>query len=454
MRAAVVSAIALLLAAPCTQGHAQSAPTPAASIAAPATAASRAAPDRPSLADIRNFTRVYEIIRQAYVRKVDNKTLMSAAIKGMLRELDPHSAYLDRKGMRELSEETSGHYAGLGVMVTGRDHQLVVIAPIDDTPADKAGIKPGDVILKIDDVPVDPKDVEASIDKLRGKPGSKITLTLVHDTNGAMPFTKTLMRALITMSSVHLRALEPGYLYIRISQFQAATADNLNHKLEQWIGKHGQPKGTVLDLRSNPGGLVSSAAGAADTFLNGGLIVRTRGRVHGSDMRLSAHPGDLLKGAPMVALVDHGTASAAEILAGALKDHHRALIMGQRTFGKGVVQTVIPVGADHVLKLTTARYYTPEGTSIQAQGIKPDIRIPDLVARAGNTPPTLIGSEADLPHHLANEHPQAPQVGATASARTLAKDSKLAEQDYALAQALSVLKGMVLARQQTPDNGT
>jgi len=446
MRLVLSTFATLLLLAPLV--HAQDkTPAPAASTAAPAAAASSAMPDRPSLEDIRNFTRVYEIIRQAYVKKVDNKALMGAAIKGMLSELDPHSAYLDKQGMRELREETSGQYAGLGVVVTSRDQQLVVIAPIDDTPAAKAGLKPGDVILKIDGAPVDPQDVETSIDKLRGKAGSKITLTLVHDQAGSMPITKTLTRALISMTSVHMRDIEPGYVYIRISQFQSDTARDLDSKLEQLIARDGQPKGIILDLRSNPGGLVMAATGVADAFLEGGLIVSTRGRVEGSDMSFRAHPGDLAKGAPMVVLVNHGTASAAEILSGALKDHHRALIMGQRTFGKGVVQTVMQVDANHVLKLTTARYYTPDGTSIQAEGITPDIIIPDLVAHTGDAPPSLIDSEADLPHHLHNENPKAVQASHAASARTLADNSALAERDYALAQALSVLKGMVLARQ-------
>lgn len=447
MRLVLSTLAALLLLMPLAHAQDKTAPAAAASAAAPASAASSATPDRPSLEDIRNFTRVYEIIRQAYVKKVDNKALMTAAIQGMLSELDPHSAYLDRKGMRELREETSGQYAGLGVVVTSRDQQLVVIAPIDDSPAAEAGIKPGDVILKINGAPVDPQDVETSIDKLRGKAGSKVSLTMVHDQPGSMPFTKTLTRAMISMTSVRTRELDPGYVYIRISQFQSDTSPDLNRELGQLIAKDGQPKGVILDLRTNPGGLVTAATGVADTFLDNGLIVSTRGRVEGSDMSFRAHAGDLLKGAPMVVLVNHGTASAAEILSGALKDHHRALIMGQRTFGKGVVQTVMPVDNDHVLKLTTARYYTPDGTSIQAEGITPDIIIPDLVAHAGDAPPSLIDSEADLPHHLHNENPATVQANHAAAARTLAGNSALAEHDYALAQALSVLKGMVLARQ-------
>lgn len=448
-----LSLVVLLLFLATPLARAQDATDPAPAASAPAAAASSPTIDRPSLQDIRNFTRVYEIIRQAYVKKTDNQALMNAAITGMLGKLDPHSAYLDRDGMQQLSEETSGKYSGLGVVVTQRDHKLVVIAPIDDTPAKKAGIEPGDVIVKIDGKPVNPGNVDASIDKLRGKPGTKITLTLMHPKASA-PVTKTLTRELISLVSVHTRELEPGYAYIRISQFQSGTAHELDRQLGQLIAKDGPQKGAVLDLRSNPGGLVSAAVGAADTFLDSGLIVSMRGRVDGSNLSFRAHPGDMLHGAPMVVLVNHGTASAAEILSGALKDHHRALIMGQRTFGKGVVQTVIPIDKDHVLKLTTARYYTPDGTSIQAEGITPDILIPDLVARVENSPPTLIDSESDLPHHLDNIDPEAVRASRAASAQTLAENSTLAENDYALAQAMSVLKGMVLARRPATDTQT
>ncbi len=448
MRHALVFVAAIALAAPLVARAQEQVPTMPATGAssaddAPVPASSSGPrPDRPALDDIRNFTRVYEIIRQAYVKKVDNKELMNAAISGMLSELDPHSAWLDREGMQALEEETDGKYAGLGVVVSSRDHQLVVVSPIDDSPAAKAGLTSGDIIVKIDGKPVDPQNVQASIDSLRGEAGSKITLTIWHP-KASEPVTKTLTRAVIKMESVKVRELEPGYVYIRISQFQRDTGHELNRKLGDYIEQHGQPRGAVLDLRSNPGGLVSAATSAADTFLDDGLIVSTRGRIKGSDLSFQAHPGDLLRQAPMVALVDHGTASAAEILSGALRDHHRALVMGQRTFGKGVVQTVLPVDDDHVLKLTTARYYTPNGTSIQAEGITPDIVIPDLVARTGDAPPRLIDSESDLPHHLANEKPD---QAAPATAATSANTGELAEDDYALAQALSVLKGMALSR--------
>ncbi|HEX7340821.1 MAG TPA: S41 family peptidase [Rhodanobacteraceae bacterium] len=443
--ASSVLAVVAVLCAPLALAQ-RATPAPAATRVLPAMASSSAAPNQPTLQQIRDFTRVYEIIRQAYVKKIDNQTLMNAAITGMLSQLDPHSAYLDRNGMQQLADETHGAYVGLGVLVTTRNHHLMVITPLDDSPAAKAGIQPGDEIVQINHAPVDPDHMQASINKLRGKLGSKITLTFMH-AKDATPITKTLTRSRISMVSVRIRTLAPGYACIRISQFQENTTAELHQRLATWIAKHGQPKGVVLDLRSNPGGVVNAAVGVADTFLDGGLIVYTRGRLPDSDMRFVAQPGDMLHGAPMVVLVNHGTASAAEILTGALKDNHRAVIMGQRTFGKGVVQTVIPVDADHMLKLTTARYYTPDGTSIQAAGITPDIIIPDLVANRGDGPPTLIGAEADLAHHLVNPDPAAVRASQTAAERTLASNTSLAEDDYALAQAFSVLQGLVAARQ-------
>ena len=445
--------LALLLALPAAQAQTApatsvdtpaSVPAPAASADAPAAAASV---DRPDLDDIRNFTRVYEIVRQAYVEKVDNKTLMKAAISGMLAGLDPHSAYLDREGLQELTEDTTGEYSGLGVEVAQVDGELKVVAPIDDTPAARAGIKPGDVILRVDGKPVDPDAVDQSIKLLRGKAGTRITLTIVHE-DSDKPLDVTMTRENIAITSVRVRELEPGYAYIRISQFQQDTAADLDRKLTALVAKDGAQKGAVLDLRSNPGGLLTAAVGVGDAFLDSGRIVSTRGRVEDANMSFDAHPGDLLDGAPMVALVDNGTASAAEIVAGALKDHHRALVMGRRTFGKGVVQTVLPLDEDHAVKITTARYYTPNGTSIQAEGIKPDIAIADLVANRGDVAPSLIGSEADLPHHLANENADA--TVAPVRVQEAGDGSLLAERDYALSEALNVLKGLALAKRPAP----
>ncbi len=411
-------------------------PAPASSSPAPATASS----DQVDLDDIRNFSRVYEVVRQAYVEKVDNKTLMKAAISGMLSGLDPHSEYLDKEGLTQLNEDTTGQYSGLGIEVLQVDGGLKIISPIDDTPAARAGIKPGDNIVKINGSLIDPQNVDQMFKQLRGKPGSKITLTIVHQ-GGNKLVEFHLVRENISIASVKVRELEPGYVYIRISQFQDDTASDLEKKLGELIAKDGPQKGAVLDLRNNPGGLLTAAVGVSDDFLDSGVIVTTRGRLADANLGFNAHPGDQLNGAPMIVLTNNGTASAAEIVSGALKDNHRALTMGQRTFGKGVVQTVIPLDADHAVKITTARYYTPKGTSIQAEGIKPDIPLADLTVTKADSAPVLVSSEADLPNHLANENAKA---GADINNDGSAADGKLASSDYALSQALNVLKGMAL----------
>ncbi|NII56171.1 S41 family peptidase [Luteibacter sp. SG786] len=392
-----------------------------------------------SLEDIRNFTRVYHIVQQAYVEKLDNKTIMNAAISGMLQNLDPHSEYLDKEGLDELDEDTTGQYGGLGIEVLQVDGMLKIVAPIDDTPASRAGIKPGDTILKVDGMVVDSQNIDEAFKKLRGDPGSKITLTILHEKSDK-PLDVPMVRERINVTSVKLRQLEPGYVYIRLSQFQEDTASDLDKKLGNYIAKYGAPRGAVLDLRSNPGGLLTTAVGVADTFLDGGTIVTTKGRLPDANLHFDAHPGDMLHGAPIVILADNGTASAAEIVSGALKDNHRALIMGRRTFGKGVVQTVLPLDETHAVKITTARYYTPNGTSIQAEGIKPDIALADLSVNKADTPPQLIGSEADLPNHLVNEKAAADDKASGDD------DGKLAIEDYALSQALNVLKGLALNR--------
>ena len=449
---ALLLAVPLLLTVP--HAYAQSAPAGSTSVAAPAPpvdlpatgsranapASASSSSDQVSLDDIRNFSRVYEVVRQAYVEKVDNKTLMKAAITGMLSGLDPHSEYLDKDGLAQLSEDTTGEYSGLGIEVLQVDGGLRIVSPIDDTPAARAGIKAGDSIVKINGTLIDPGNVDEMFKQLRGKPGSKIDLTIVHDMSDKL-IDLHLVRENIAVSSVKVRELEPGYAYLRISQFQDDTASDLERKLGELIKKNGAQKGAVLDLRNNPGGLLTAAVGVSDDFLDSGIIVTTRGRLQDANMSFSAHPGDQLNGAPMIVLTNNGTASAAEIVSGALKDNRRALIMGQRTFGKGVVQTVLPLDAEHAVKITTARYYTPNGTSIQAEGIKPDIALADLTVNKADSGPVLISSEADLPNHLANENAKA---GTNINDDGSAADGKLAASDYALSQALNVLKGMAL----------
>jgi len=442
MRFSTLSLAVLLLAAPLAQAQTAPAQSAAKKPADSAPAAASSVPDRVDLDDVRNFSRVYEIVRQAYVEPVDNKTIMKAAISGMLSGLDPHSEYLDKDGLAELNEDTTGQYGGLGIEVLQVDGTLRIIAPIDDTPASRAGIKPGDTIVKIDGKVVDPENIDDMFKALRGDAGSKVTLTILHEKSDK-PIDMPLVREKISVTSVKTREIEPGYAYIRLSQFQDDTAPDLEKKLGELIRKNGPQKGAILDLRSNPGGLLTAAVGVSDDFLNSGTIVTTRGRLQDSNLSFEAHSGDLLNGAPMVVLVDNGTASAAEIVAGALKDNRRALIVGRRTFGKGVVQTVLPLDNDHAVKITTARYYTPNGTSIQAEGIKPDIALADLAVNKADSAAVLVSSEADLPNHLANEDTK---LGKDIDNDGSAENAKLATQDYALSQALNVLKGLALNR--------
>ena len=409
---------------------------PSAGSSAPAPASSVAASDVPSFQEIQSFTRAFEMIKQAYVEPVANTQLMQSAIRGMLSGLDPHSEFLDKHELRDLSEDTSGTYAGLGIEVAQTNRQLVIIAPIDGGPAKRAGVLAGDVIVAIDGVPVQPDAIDASIRKLRGPIGSKITLSILHP-DGDKPVAIALVRERIRVTSVTTHMLEPGYAYIRISEFQEGTADELTRALGKLQKQYGPLRGAVLDLRSNPGGLLTSAVGVSDDFLDSGLIVSTRGRLAQSNLKFSATPGDLLNGAPMVVLVDNGTASAAEIVTGALKDNHRALVMGRRTFGKGSVQTVLPLGNGDAVKLTTARYYTPDGTSIQVAGITPDIVLGNVTVAADRNPSLDDDEhEGDLPNHLTGD-----QV-----AKHDADAGDLAVKDYALSEALHVLKGLALAR--------
>ncbi|HEU0277397.1 MAG TPA: S41 family peptidase [Rhodanobacteraceae bacterium] len=415
-------------------------PVAAGSTGAPAAASSSADADVPSLADIQAFTRTFEMVKQAYVDPVTNQQLMQSAIRGMIAGLDPHSAFLDKHELADLSEDTSGAYTGLGIQVAQVKHQLVIIAPLDGGPAKRAGILPGDIIVAINGVVVQPDAIDAAVKQLRGPIGSKITLTVLHQ-GADKPVPIALVRQRIQVSSVSARMLEPGYAYLRISEFQENTADELTRKLTRLQQEHGPLRGAILDLRSNPGGLLTSAVAVADDFLNSGVIVTTRGRLPQSDLSFSATPGDLLNGAPMVVLVDNGTASAAEIVTGALKDNRRALVMGRRTFGKGSVQTVLPLGNGDAVKLTTARYYTPNGTSIQVAGITPDIVLGNVTVESDHAPALDDDEhEGDLPNHLAGTH----------AATHDADAGDLATQDYALSEALHVLKGLALAARWRP----
>jgi carboxyl-terminal processing protease len=407
--------------------------------AKPATAPAKSvtAKDAVDLADIRAFTAVYSLVKQAYVEDVDDHRLMQAAIHGLLAGLDPHSEYLGKEQIQDLTEDTTGNYDGLGIEVVQVEGTLRVVAPIDDSPAERAGVKAGDTIVRIDGKAVQSDDLDGAVARLRGKPGSEITLNVLHEKQ-TVPVDIRVKREVIRIASSRGRLLEPGYAYLRVSQFQAETGSQLRKRIERLIADNKAPlRGAVLDLRSNPGGLLTSAVEISDQFLNEGVIVTTRGRLKESDLSFRATPGDLLDGAPLVVLVDNGTASAAEIVAGALKDNHRALLMGRRTFGKGSVQTVLPLDSEHAVKLTTARYYTPSGISIQAAGIQPDIALGDLALSQRDSEPTPSFGERDLRNHLKGSEETDGPTTPSAANRDL-------QQDYALNEALNALKALAL----------
>ncbi len=349
------------------------------------------------LDEIRRYVMVYNAIRQAYVDPVDDRELMQSAVRGLLLDLDPHSAYMKKADAEEFDELTSGAYDGVGLELQQLPEGGVrVVAPLDDGPAERAGLRSRDVIIAIDGKPLVAGEGDASA-PLRGKAGTKVVVRIVRE-GTPKPFDVTLVRETIRTTSVRSRMLEPGFGYVRISSFQAATASDFNKAVDA-LQKDAPLRGLVLDMRSNPGGLLVGAVQIADELLDKGGIVSTKGRELIGDSRFDATPGDRLEGAPVVVLVDAGSASAAEVLAGALRDNQRARVVGSRTFGKGSVQTLLPLDNGDSIKLTTARYYTPSGHSIQALGIVPDVV---LHPEGGQRRPAPI-SEAELPRHLAGE---------------------------------------------------
>lgn len=394
------------------------------------------------LDDLRTFARVLEQIRAAYVEEVDDKTLLENAIRGMLGELDPHSSYLDEKDFSDLQSTTSGEFGGLGIEVGMEDGFVKVISPIDDTPASRAGIEAGDTIIKLGDKSVQGMSLDEAVGIMRGKSGEALKLTILRK-NVDQPLEITLVRDVIKVRSVKQKILEPGYAYVRIAQFQANTADDL-HKAVTALKKEGALQGIVLDLRNNPGGLLESAVEVSDAFLNQGLIVYTKGRAANSNLRYSSEPGDILDGAPIVVLVNDGSASAAEIVAGALQDNHRAIILGTNSFGKGSVQTVIPISENKAIKLTTALYYTPSGRSIQAEGIKPDIV--DERANVTSMQPALRAAESDLNKHLGNGNRTDEKPVPQNKDKSNNGDDEWKQSDNQLHDALNVLKALRLSK--------
>jgi carboxyl-terminal processing protease len=389
--------------------------------------------------DIRTFVSVFRAVKDAYVEPIDDTQLMRAAVRGMLANLDPHSQYLEPSELQQWDEDTSGVYGGLGVEVLMVDGFLRVIAPIDDSPASRAGVKAGDIILSIDGVEVQGNDLDA-VERLRGPVGSVARLVLDRENENA-PISVTLMREVIHTRSVRARLLQPGYGYVRVSQFQETTPRDLREQLRRLHTSRKPLRGLVLDLRNNPGGVLGAAVETVDAVLEDGLIVSTRGRIDEARISLSAAPGDLIDGAPIVVLVDEGSASASEIVAGALQDHHRALIMGKRTFGKGSVQNILPLESGGAIKLTTARYFTPAGNSIQAQGIVPDIELADVQLAPLDRAAQLLTTEAGLPGHL-----EMPGVTIGAVQTVAEPEDEELRKDYALSAALNALKAMVIAK--------
>jgi carboxyl-terminal processing protease len=326
--------------------------------------------------DARMLADVLEHVKHDYVNPVDDHQLLQAAIRGMVSSLDPYSAYLDGDEYNEVKISSSGQYSGIGIEVSMEDEEVVVVSPFEGSPAAAAGIRPGDVIATIDGIPVNTNTLTDTIGRMRGKEGTSVKIGILRQ-GSAEPLQFTLKRSRVELRSVKAELLEPGMGYVRVSQFSETTGDDLNAALKDLRKRNGAAlKGLVLDLRNNPGGVLEAAVSVSDTFLNSGVIVTAKGRTPESKFEMDATPGDALNGAPIVVLINGGSASAAEIVAGALKDNHRAKLMGRTTFGKGSVQTVIPLSGDRAIKLTTSLYYTPSGVSINHRGIVPDIELP------------------------------------------------------------------------------
>lgn len=409
---------------------------------------------------LKTFAEVYGRIKQDYVESVKDEKLLEDAIRGMLSGLDPHSAYLDKEQYEELKVGTTGQFGGLGIEVGMENGFVKVISPIDDTPAQKAGVRAGDLIVRLDDRPVKGMSLNDAVKLMRGDPGSAITLTIVRE-GAEQPIKIRLVRDVIKVKSVRSRMLEPGYAYVRLSSFQAKTGESMIEAIEE-LKKAGKIKGLVLDLRNNPGGVLNAAVSVSDAFLDEGLVVYTDGRIEDAKMKFNASAGDILEGAPVVVLINSGSASASEIVAGALQDHNRAVIMGEKTFGKGSVQTILPTSNGAAVKLTTARYFTPSGRSIQAEGISPDVVISRVKVEAANQSEFGPLKESDLANHLQNNNPgpkREPIKELTEPKNASGKDGApvkggaagdseeaLALQDYPLNEALNLLRGINIVK--------
>ncbi len=390
--------------------------------------------------DLQVFTEVFSRIKSDYVEGVDDKTLIEDAIRGMLSGLDPHSSFLNTTEFDDLKIGTTGQFGGLGIEVSMENGFVKVISPIDDTPASRAGVKASDLIIMLDDKQVKGMTLNDAVKIMRGEPNTDIKLTIVRE-GVSKPLVITITREIIRVKSVKNRMLEPGYGYVRITNFQSRTTTDLLKAISD-LQKESKLEGLVLDLRNNPGGVLNGAVGVSDAFIDTGLIVYTEGRIEDSSHRYIATPGDSLNGAPLVVLINGGSASASEIVAGAMQDHKRAIIMGTKSFGKGSVQTIQELRNGSAVKLTTARYFTPSGRSIQATGIVPDIKLSTLKISSNGEKERATLSESDLQGRLSNPN------GETDTKAGDKKDSdKLAETDFQLFEALNLLKGLHILNQ-------
>lgn len=426
-----------------------------ASVLADKNKASETTPNGLPLNELRAFAEVFERIGKDYVETVDDKALLENAIDGMLSNLDPHSAYLKPDSFKDMEESTKGEFGGVGMEVGMEDGFVKVVAPIDDTPAFKAGVKAGDLVVRIDDTPVKGLSLQQAVEKLRGKVGTDVQLTIMRKSEDK-PIIIKLTRAIIKVNSVKHRLLAPNYGYVRISQFQVKTGSQMVEAVEKLTKENANPlKGLVLDLRNNPGGVLNAAVEVSDALLEKGLIVYTEGRVKDAEMRFSATRGDVLNGVPVVVLINEGSASASEIVAGALQDNGRAVIAGRTSFGKGSVQSVIPLNNGAAIKLTTARYFTPSGRSIQAEGIVPDVKIEQLKVDLMDKALERV-KEADLNRHLSNAKTKDDKpakgvdknkVDAASTSETKEKEEEsLVMKDYELYEAFNLLKAMTVLK--------
>lgn len=398
------------------------------------------------LEELRTFTRVYDHVRSGYVDEVADAQLLEYAIKGMIAELDPHSAYLDKEAFADLQASTSGEFGGIGLEVSLEDGFVQVVTPIDGSPSAKAGIMAGDIVVRIDDKQVKGMDLNKAVNLMRGPKNSPIKITVMRD-GIDQPIDFALMRDIIKVQSVRTRLLDTDYFYIRIAQFQLNTGKETAQEIREQLNKNPDTKGIILDLRNNPGGVLQASVEVVDAFLNGGQVVYTQGRLDNSNISYNAEAGDITNGLPLVVLINDGSASASEIVAGALQDHKRGVIMGTRSFGKGSVQSVIPISNDRAIKLTTALYYTPNGRSIQAQGIEPDVEVERVqvsaIAQSGGV------TEADLERHLGNSK-GGKESNSKDRANKRITSAELLKEDNQLHEALNLLKGLHIFLQSSP----